>query len=225
LIGTGAALALLAGGTAAYAVTSSPIDSSGVIHGCYTSTATNGSHKIVLQDVGTSCPSGTTAIKWNQKGPAGPQGIQGPPGTVAGYFDTPNSITEIALNTNWATVATMNLPAGRFLVTAKEVIVGQALTTNDPVACLLRDGAGNLIDSSSTELDYVNNDAFNLETVVMTGATTIGGSMQIQCVDGADEAFAKTPSMTAVPVTSVISAAPTDQTHVRSGAPATRAGR
>ena len=72
LIGTGAALALVAGGTAAYAVTAGPIDSSGVIHGCYTNAATNGSHKIVLQNVGTNCPSGTTAIKWNQKGPAGP---------------------------------------------------------------------------------------------------------------------------------------------------------
>ena len=81
LIGTGAALALVAGGTAAYAVTAGPIDSSGVIHGCYTNTATNGSHKIVLQNVGTSCQSGTTAIKWNQKGPQGPQGIQGPPGS------------------------------------------------------------------------------------------------------------------------------------------------
>jgi hypothetical protein len=80
LIGTGAALALVAGGTAAYAVTAGPIDSSGVIHGCYTTTATNGSHKIVLQNVGTNCASGTTAIKWNQKGPQGPPGIQGPPG-------------------------------------------------------------------------------------------------------------------------------------------------
>lgn len=82
LIGTGAAVALVAGGTAAYAVTAGPIDSSGVIHGCYTTVATNGSHKIVLQNVSRSCPSGTTAITWNQKGPAGPQGIQGPPGPV-----------------------------------------------------------------------------------------------------------------------------------------------
>jgi hypothetical protein len=80
LIGTGAALALVAGGTAAYAVTSSPVDGSGAIHGCYYPANAGGSHKIVLQDVGTSCPGGTTAIKWNQKGPAGPQGIQGPPG-------------------------------------------------------------------------------------------------------------------------------------------------
>ena len=80
LIGTGAALALVAGGTAAYAVTTGPIDSSGVIHGCYSAANAGGSHKLVLQNVGTSCPTGTTAIKWNQKGPAGQQGIQGPPG-------------------------------------------------------------------------------------------------------------------------------------------------
>ena len=80
LIGTGAAVALVAGGTAAYAVTTGPIDSSGVIHGCYYSANTGGSHKLVLQNVGTSCPSGTTAIKWNQKGPAGPPGPQGSPG-------------------------------------------------------------------------------------------------------------------------------------------------
>jgi hypothetical protein len=80
LIGTGAALALVAGGTAAYAVTTGPIDSSGVIHGCYYPANAGGSHKLVLQNVGTSCPTGTTAINWNQKGPAGPTGPQGPPG-------------------------------------------------------------------------------------------------------------------------------------------------
>jgi hypothetical protein len=67
-IGTGAALAVVAGGTA-YAVTASPIDSSGVIHGCYTTAATTGSHKIVLQNAGVTCPTGTTAIKWSQKVP------------------------------------------------------------------------------------------------------------------------------------------------------------
>ena len=81
LIGTGAALALVAGGTAAYAVTTGPIDGSGVIHGCYYPANAGGSHKLVLQNVGTSCPTGTTAIKWNQKGPAGPTGPQGPTGT------------------------------------------------------------------------------------------------------------------------------------------------
>jgi len=78
LIGAGAALALVAGSTAAYAAINSPI-SNGVIHGCYYP-ATGGSHKVVLQDVGTRCPSGTTPIKWNQTGPQGLQGLQGVPG-------------------------------------------------------------------------------------------------------------------------------------------------
>jgi hypothetical protein len=69
LIGTGAVVALVAGSTAAYAVATGPISSSGVIHGCYYPANAGGSHKLVLQNVGTSCPTGTTAIKWNQKGP------------------------------------------------------------------------------------------------------------------------------------------------------------
>lgn len=80
LIGAAATLALVGGSTVAYAVSAGPIDSSGVIHGCYKTTATGNSHAVVLQNVGTACPPGYTAIKWNQKGPAGPTGPQGPAG-------------------------------------------------------------------------------------------------------------------------------------------------
>jgi hypothetical protein len=83
LVASGAALALLAGGTAAGAAIAGPIDSNGVIYGCYTIKAVNGSHALVLQDAGTTCPSGTTPIQWNQQGqqgPAGPPGPQGPKG-------------------------------------------------------------------------------------------------------------------------------------------------
>jgi hypothetical protein len=76
-----AALALVAGGTAAgAAVAASPIGGDGVIHGCWTNAALNGSHVIVLQDAGTNCPKGTTAISWNQQGPVGPAGPTGSPG-------------------------------------------------------------------------------------------------------------------------------------------------
>ena len=82
LIGAGAGLALLAGGGAAGAaiVASGPIDGSGVIHGCYASSTFGGSHFFVLQNAGTACPRGTTAISWNQQGPAGPAGRTGPAG-------------------------------------------------------------------------------------------------------------------------------------------------
>jgi hypothetical protein len=78
------ALALTGAGVAGAAIASSgPVDSSGVVHGCYTTQALNGSHVFVLQDAGTSCPKGTTAVSWNQSGPAGPagaEGAEGPPG-------------------------------------------------------------------------------------------------------------------------------------------------
>jgi hypothetical protein len=81
---TGAvSVALVAGGTAAgAAIASGPVDSSGVIHGCWTNAAINGTHVFVLQDAGTSCPKGTTAISWNQTGPAGPAGATGPAGAI-----------------------------------------------------------------------------------------------------------------------------------------------
>ena len=81
LISAGTGLALLAGGTAAgAAIAGGPVDGSGMIHGCYTNKAFNGSHVFVLQDAGTTCPNGTTAVEWNQQGQAGPAGPQGPAG-------------------------------------------------------------------------------------------------------------------------------------------------
>jgi hypothetical protein len=79
---TGAgALTVLAGGTAAgAAIAAAPVDGSGVIHGCYTTNAIKGSHAVVLQDSDTACPNSTTAIQWNQQGPAGPAGPAGDAG-------------------------------------------------------------------------------------------------------------------------------------------------
>jgi hypothetical protein len=82
LVGTGAAIALVAGSTTAYAAIAGPVDSSGVIHGCYTDKAINGTHVFVLQDAGTNCPKGTTAISWNQQGAAGPAGPAGATGST-----------------------------------------------------------------------------------------------------------------------------------------------
>ena len=79
-LAAGGFLVLLAGATAAGAAIASPIDGSGVIHGCYTNTPINGSHVFVLQDAGITCPKGTTAVSWNQTGPAGPPGATGPAG-------------------------------------------------------------------------------------------------------------------------------------------------
>jgi hypothetical protein len=82
-----AALFVAGGGTAVAAVMSgSPVDNSGVIHGCWSDNAIKGSHVFVLQDAGTTCPKGTTAISWNQAGASGPAGPQGPPGVVGEVY-------------------------------------------------------------------------------------------------------------------------------------------
>ena len=41
--------------TAAMMTSSSPVDSAGVIHGCWTNRAINGGHVFALQDAGTNC--------------------------------------------------------------------------------------------------------------------------------------------------------------------------
>jgi hypothetical protein len=84
LLASGFAIVLVAGGgTALGAVASSgPVDSSGVVHGCYTNAEVNGSHALVLQDAGTTCPKGTTSVSWNELGPTGPQGPTGPTGAT-----------------------------------------------------------------------------------------------------------------------------------------------
>jgi hypothetical protein len=85
IIIAGAVTLVLAAGagiaTAAVISSPSPVDSSGVIHGCWWNAALNGSHVFALQNAGTSCPKGTTAISWNKRGPAGPAGATGPAGS------------------------------------------------------------------------------------------------------------------------------------------------
>lgn len=81
LLAIGATMALtIGGGTAFAAIAGSPVSSGGVISGCYTTQALNGSHVFVLQDAGTTCPKGTAAISWSQTGPAGATGLAGPAG-------------------------------------------------------------------------------------------------------------------------------------------------
>ena len=70
---------LLAGGAVAFGAI--PNLTTGVISGCYTNTSPH-----VLRVIDTAktakCPTGTTAINWNQKGPQGPQGPVGVVGEV-----------------------------------------------------------------------------------------------------------------------------------------------
>lgn len=110
MIATGATIALIGTGTA-YAAVAGPIDSSGVIHGCYKTTATANSHAVVLDDAGTACPSGYTAIKWNQKGPTGPTGPQAPAGPAGPGATSITAFLQGGQSLNIATVGAFTVNA------------------------------------------------------------------------------------------------------------------
>ena len=54
--------------------------SDGTVHACYSNASIQGVHTIGIIDSSGVCPTGTTALNWNQTGPAGAQGPQGPQG-------------------------------------------------------------------------------------------------------------------------------------------------
>lgn len=68
---------LAAGAGIAYASIPAP---DGTIHGCYK----NATGMLIAIDSAASCPTGYTALNWNQTGPPGPAGTNGTNG-VSGY--------------------------------------------------------------------------------------------------------------------------------------------
>jgi hypothetical protein len=97
IITCAAALALVAGGTAAGAAIAQGPVSNGQVQGCYDS----GGNLRVLLPGQTSCPKGWTALNWSQQGPAGPAGPQGPAGPPGGSNITRGTllVTESAEST------------------------------------------------------------------------------------------------------------------------------
>jgi len=64
------AISLIVAGGIAYASIPGP---DGVIHGCYK----NSTGMLIAIDSAASCPTGYTALNWNQTGPQGPPGLSG----------------------------------------------------------------------------------------------------------------------------------------------------
>jgi hypothetical protein len=75
-------VAAAGGGTAYAAVSSSIVDSSGVIHGCVSNADVRGTHVLLVHDTTRNCPRGTTELDWNQRGAAGPVGPKGDTGAT-----------------------------------------------------------------------------------------------------------------------------------------------
>jgi hypothetical protein len=200
-----AALALVTGGTAAgAAVLAGPIGG-GVIHGCYYPANSAGSHRIVLQNTGRSCPSGTTAIKWNQQGPQGPQGQQGqqgqqgppgpqgpqgdpgPPGIIQEYTYTrtfpPGTGPQVGPNGSaFASVGSLNLPFGTYMVDATVDLQNTAnfafQNNSRLISCVLS-------PNPDTSHVFINGADTNSPWGTITMATTIGGTTGVSFNCGA----------------------------------------
>lgn len=134
-------------------------DSSGVIHACYVNYG-NLPHvvRVIDTDAGQKCTSQETALTWNQTGPQGPAGAQGPQGsqgpqgpagpvTVVSTRIAPYSFS----GTLAATVATLNLGAGSYILQAKIQVISNI--GSDVIAiCDVLDPSGAQLDDARLEL-------------------------------------------------------------------------
>ena len=222
LIGAGAALVLAAGVAIPVAALtgSSPV----TYYACVTTKTgvlkivsksakcAAGQHKISWNNVGPSGPAGPRGPQGAQgvqgaRGPQGPQGVQGPAGEVASYFDS--SAPEIALNNSQDTVvATLALPSGSFQVSADIGLDLADTSTPDTASCFILDSNNNVLDEQYT--------SYSLEgDLALNGDTTVGGTLQVECFDLGNNAFATFVNVVAIPVTSVLPADGGRGAHVR----------
>jgi hypothetical protein len=151
-------LAVAVGGVAFASVP----DSTGVIHGCYSS-GTPHSLQVIDTAKVSGCPSGTIALKWNQTGPRGPQGLQGPTGpqglsgpqgiqgpagtSNAAYTFNPNIYTMDGSGL-WKIVDYANVPAGHYVVNATATAAPQ---DDYGVECRINNGSYSTTTSAGSQ--------------------------------------------------------------------------
>ena len=102
-------LALVAALGAAGGVAYSSIpDAGGVIHGCYN---TRGALRVIDTDASGICEAGETALDWNQQGPTGRTGAEGPPGAALTYGKSAQGPVSLPDPGQVKTIATLSVPA------------------------------------------------------------------------------------------------------------------
>lgn len=190
VLGATAVLGLAAAGISYAAIP----DSTGLIHGCYSTTS--GALRVIDPAKTKACPTGTTGLNWNQKGlqgpagpkgpagpqgpqgPAGPQGPQGPAGATAGVSVTTGS--SVPLNQPMTLTPVMFTPAvstsGSYYVNASVMLV---VAQGDTVACILTNG-GSASGAFST-VGPVSNQTY--ETIPVSGLLNLsaGQSAGVEC--------------------------------------------
>ena len=113
-------VALGAAGGVAY---SSIPDAQGVIHACYSNTAT-GALRVIDTDGSGICRGDETALDWNQQGQPGPTGHtgpQGPAGVALTYGRSRSGPVALPDAGQLKTIATLTVPGGSYAIFAKGV--------------------------------------------------------------------------------------------------------
>jgi hypothetical protein len=187
-----AGVLVLAATSVGVAVASIPA-SNGLIHGCFTKTAAkNGTHALVVIDTARTpkCPSGYKSLDWNVNGSNG--------------YSTQTSNTH--LNDTLTQVASLTLPAGRYVVNASAWLENTSPSNTSSLGvCELvfvsatDEVEAGLLGPSSAPLDN--------QTLSMTAAGTASSSasatLSCEAVGNSGDTYDETASITAAQVGSL----------------------
>jgi hypothetical protein len=134
----------------ATAVQASIPDASGVIHSCYNNSLAHGNPTGALRVIDTTkangnCASWETPLNWNQRGTTGQRGVTGPTGPPGSGTATTVTAAESAAIPLTAALtgtdlATLDLPAGSFVIFARAVYSPVGSVANFIAECKLTAG-------------------------------------------------------------------------------------
>jgi hypothetical protein len=193
LVTVAAAIFAVAAGSTAFAAIP---DAGGVIHGCYDKQ----SGQARIYDSQTNLPKGCgakeAAITWNQQGPQGPKGDKGDtgnPGPSDGYF---SSYLSVDFDYPDTVVQTLDLPAGKYLVSATTHL--QALKYSTNASCTLV--AGNSGDFEQAELQPSLGIYHAGISLSVAYASASPAQAQLKCSADVGNMTANYPSISAIKV-------------------------
>jgi hypothetical protein len=180
----GAVIALALGGTGfAIAAGTLPV-SGGNIHACYS--ARTGALRVLTSRT-PRCRSGEHPISWTQS-------------SLGNAFSTTPSTTAITLTTSPKTVATLHVPAGKYLVTLTAEVFNTGPNALDWVNCILRDSRGHVISAGLSTIPFDSSAGFGAENMAANGPTSRAGAITANCFDQAGQAAVELISLEATPV-------------------------
>ena len=207
----GLALALVGGSAMTFAAAAS----TGVIYAC----VNNSSGTIHVVSSADTCSTNEVALAWNQQGPKGDTGPQGPKGDTGPQGPTgpagmggaafyreqrvpmsiPNSYTEMHR---------IDLPEGKYFVTATVLINNLQSSGRIPVICTLYGGNGSsVIAAAALEANGESGASATTLTNTYTTQWAAPFSVQLLCASnngpGGQQALAEQMQITAITVASI----------------------